>query len=301
MNFVDLKEYKDHAAIMAQSLALIGLVVVGFGFLTLTIYHASFGIPQISFIRPKIFSAGVLLIAMAAAGFLPAIFFVALRPAKSGNLKADLVTFVLTVEAFLAGVTVAACIYLRPLLTGPGEQPFIKLRWLLLILIPPAFISAISVKNWPPWACITRSAVIITLIAIGLIGGRDELLALLVAWLILCGFSAHMVRSYFLRPKDFNYPIALFMILGAVSLFARNIYPHAPAYLCGGAPMPATVTFADKTMLGTNGQSKVWMLDETDAGFYFLQAKDAKTAVYVPRAGVSLIVYGDESHEGPKR
>jgi hypothetical protein len=62
MNFNDLKEYKDHAAIMAHTLALVGLIVVGLGFLTLTNHHASLEIPQISFLRPKIFSAGALLV-----------------------------------------------------------------------------------------------------------------------------------------------------------------------------------------------------------------------------------------------
>jgi hypothetical protein len=38
----------------------------------------------------------------------------------------------------------------------------------------------------------------------------------------------------------------------------------------------------------------VFLIDETDTGFYILKSRDAKRAMYIPRGVVSLIYFGDE-------
>ena len=289
MNFDDLKEYKDHAGVVAQSLALVGLAVVGCGFLSLTIYHASLGIPQIGFLRPKIFSTGLLLLALAAAGLWPAVYFATHKPRRADvTLKDKFISNLLTVEVFVVAIVVASCLYLRLLLDSPWPQ----MHWLLFAVLLPVMLSAVPALTWPLWACLLRFVLIVTSIVIGLVQLHDPVLTVLIWWLLGCGYSVYVGRQYLSGFDKFNYIFSLLIVIGIIGSFGRLIYPHITPTVCGGAPMPATITFADKTLVG-NGQVKVWMIDETDAGFYFLQAKDAKKAVYVPRTGVSLIAYGE--------
>jgi hypothetical protein len=64
--------------------------------------------------------------------------------------------------------------------------------------------------------------------------------------------------------------------------------------LCGGAPIPVTFQFADKQPpVGTDSKMKAWIIDETDAGFYFLQSKDSKKAIFIPRNAVTAVYYGE--------
>jgi hypothetical protein len=294
MNLAELKEYKDHVPIVAQSLAIFGLLVVGCGFLSLTVYHASLGIPQTSFLRPKIVSTGLLLVVFAASGLVPAIFYAAHKPKFEGTFKEKFINNLLTVEAYLLGVVAASSIYIRPFLGGWGDVLGNKLKWFGLIGIVPAFISAYPAKQWPWWAYVLRFAVMVASISYGLIRLGDSPLAILIGWLVWCGYAVYFARFVFRLPDRFNYLYSVMTVVGIVSVFGANIYPRISPTLCGGAPVPATITFSEKQPpLGSSPQLKVWLVDETDAGYYFLQTKDAKKAVYIPRAGVSLIVYGD--------
>src|ERR1700720_4864392 len=58
--------FKTRIQLAASVIAIIGVVLYGIGFLVLTIHHASFGIPLIGFLRPRIISAGILFCAFVA-------------------------------------------------------------------------------------------------------------------------------------------------------------------------------------------------------------------------------------------
>jgi hypothetical protein len=294
MNLVELKEYKDHVPIVAQSLAIFGLLVVGCGFLSLTVYHASLGIPQTSFLRPKIVSTGLLLLVFAAAGVIPAIVYARQKPQAVDSLKVNFINNLSAVEGYVIGVVVASGMYIRPLLGGWGEHLNSRLIWFTLVVFVPVFLDAIPASAWPLWKHMVRFVVVTACISFGLIRLHDALIAILIVWLIFCGYCVSLTRLYLRKPERFSYLYVVVTLLGIVGIFGRNIYPYIPPAACGGEPVPATVTFGDKQPpLGSAPQMKVWFVDETDAGYYFLQTKDAKKAIYIPRAGVSLIVYGD--------
>jgi len=83
--------------------------------------------------------------------------------------------------------------------------------------------------------------------------------------------------------------------LGAVAFFALGLYPSLPSAYFGGVPAPVTFQFADKsTPIGNSSQLKGWLLDETDGGFYIVQEKDSKKAVFIPRSGVIAVYYGEQ-------
>lgn len=295
MNLDSLKEYKDHVPLLAQGFALVGLVVVGCGFLSLTIYHASLGIPQISFIRPKIVSTGLLLVGIAASALIPAIYYSVHKPKPSDNLKQNFLHNLILFESFVVGVAVTSSLYIRPYFGGWGDILDSRLKWVGLAVIVPVLLDSYPfTKSWPLWKYVVRSILVLSSISFGLVRVGDKVLAVLILWLLACGYSVFLTHSYLREPAKFNYVQIVLTGLGVVGLFGQYIFRNIPASVCGGAPVPATITFADKQPpIGTSPQLKVWLIDETDAGYYFLQTKASKKALYIPRAGVSLISYGE--------
>ena len=82
---------------------------------------------------------------------------------------------------------------------------------------------------------------------------------------------------------------------GTVGFFALLLYPALPSAFLGGVPVPITFQFADKSMpIANSPQLKGWLLDETDDGFYFIQDKNTKKAVFIPRSDVTAVFYGEQ-------
>ena len=81
----------------------------------------------------------------------------------------------------------------------------------------------------------------------------------------------------------------------SVTFFALLLYPALPSAYLGGVPVPITFQFAEKSMPVANAaQLKGWLLDETDDGFYFIQDKNSKKAVFIPRTDVTAVYYGEQ-------
>jgi hypothetical protein len=65
MDFGSEDSLRNRLQLAASAIAITGVAMYGIGFLVLTIHHASFGIPLIGFLRPKIIAAGTLFSALA--------------------------------------------------------------------------------------------------------------------------------------------------------------------------------------------------------------------------------------------
>ncbi len=89
-----------------------------------------------------------------------------------------------------------------------------------------------------------------------------------------------------------NYFTVILTVFGVVGMFGQYIFPKIPSVVCGGASVPATIQFQDKLPNGEYSKSKVWLIEETDAGFYYLPTEDSKKAVFIPRSVVTAIYYG---------
>ncbi len=122
----------------------------------------------------------------------------------------------------------------------------------------------------------------------------------LVIWFSLSSFVAYSVSisvsialksSFMVGAVIQNWLLPVVIFIGG---FTFLVYPRVYDSIGGGAPVGVTLQFVDKIPpVGNSVQIKVWLIDETDNGFYFLQTKESKKAVFVPRNAVSAIYFGD--------
>jgi hypothetical protein len=295
------EDVRNHISTLAQATTLAAIAIYIFGFMVLSVQHASFGLPQINLLRPKIVSAGLLLCVFAAIPIWETLKivevqqFAAITPNTPERFKAGLkmlpwLLMAMTVSAFIC----------RQLLVGSWFSPGTHEYWLVLGLLPLPAV-AVASQVWP-WSLPLR-IVALTLATAWLVFGafrtRDKTFYVLIGWFSWCAFVTlksygHLVNIERLRT------MSLFQAVMAVSstfvIFGLFVYGQIPAMLGGGEAVPATISFVmqDKQPpVGNTQQLKVWMVDETDAGFYFLVKKDAKNAIVVPRNGVSAIYFGE--------
>ncbi|SRR6266404_6094188 len=281
----------------ASAIAVIGVVVYGIGFLVLTIHHASFGIPLIGFLRPRIISAGILFCAFAA---IPVAVWLFAMKRNQPETKKDLRDYLSVCVDFLLEALVISIITLRFVFVSFPEQ---SLRHYYGWTIAAVFVSSAiwALPWWNQWGKIphlVRFVGIYGWVAFCLYKAYDKTLALLVVWFLLCGYVTYTARDSFRNPNAV--PIRGWIQgamagFGTVGFFALLLYPALPSAFLGGVPVPITFQFADKSMpIANSPQLKGWLLDETDDGFYFIQDKNTKKAVFIPRSDVTAVYYGEQ-------
>jgi hypothetical protein len=55
--------------------------------------------------------------------------------------------------------------------------------------------------------------------------------------------------------------------------------------------------FVDKAPFDGAAKSRVWLIDETDVGFYVIRSKDAKKAIFLPRNTIATVYFGEEPEQ----
>jgi len=281
----------------ASAIAVIGVVVYGIGFLVLTIHHASFGIPLIGFLRPRIISAGILFCAFAAT---PVAAWLFAMKRNQTETKKDLRDYLSVCVDFLLEALVISIVTLRFVFVGLPEQ---SLRHYYGWATAAVFVSSAiwALPWWNQWGKIphlVRFVGIYTWVAFCLYKAYDKTLALLVGWFLICAYMTYTARDALRNPNAV--PIRGWIQdamagFGTVGFFALLLYPALPSAFLGGVPVPITFQFADKSMpIANSPQLKGWLLDETDDGFYFIQDKNAKKSVFIPRSDVIAVYYGEQ-------
>ena len=91
-------------------------------------------------------------------------------------------------------------------------------------------------------------------------------------------------------------------VVATFSFFGVLVYPRIPAMVGGGEPLPATIAFVQdkKPPIGESDRLRVWLLDETDDGYYFIHDKNSKNAVFVPKSEIRAVYFG-KSEDAPEK
>jgi hypothetical protein len=292
--------FKKRIEIVAQTLAVAVLATYVSGFIVLTVYHSNLGISQLNLLRPKILAAGVLV------GILFGIPVV--ETLRLPKVKAFLVIPPYTREKWSAGLAMLPSLVvvmvltgglLRQMFVGSWFSPGTHILWVLWGTAPLLVASA-AVDTWPVPKFVRWSVFILALVWLVycLYRTRDRILWAVVAWFLWCAFAGlrmygPLTNTEKLRTVDLAQIV--FGVVTTFGVFGLWLYDCLPAMLMGGEPVPATISFKvqDKSPLEGNQRAKVWIIDETAEGFYFLPTKDAKKAVFIPRETVGAIYYGD--------
>jgi len=206
--------------------------------------------------------------------------------------------FSLNVLFFLYFITFFSFVIARYLFVDGYEWEDRFGVWGLAILVagPTIGATALILRQKRPFLSVTLSLSAIIFIAFCLWRMHDATLIALLSWFCIGAFTAHSLRELVVNPsklKQVNWHWSLVWTVSILTLFATSIYPHIKSSLGGGAPVPATFQFVDNSVLDNVSKLKVWVIDETDVGFYVIRTKAEKKAIFVPRGFIKTIYFGD--------
>jgi hypothetical protein len=296
---MDREKLQPQIQLLTQSAAFLVLVLYVAGFLTISIRHASFGIMQFGLLRARILSAGVLfavffVIPMIAAARIFGLFgyeeWSPLRSIVEGTAGRRLVfrwvNFFLTALAF--------CLVMRGFLDDNLHWTAATLPILLFVLLA-SWMGGLQVDRRP------NVSVVLGLLAISLIIVFVQRMGDFGLWMLLFWFTWIGLMAQFINPvvrepgktRQLRWDVWVGSAVGTVYLFAVLLYPRIRPALGGGVPVAVTMQFFNPSPIDGSGRSQVWLIDETELGFYVLTAKHQGKAVFLPRNLVSALYFGE--------
>jgi hypothetical protein len=107
------------------------------------------------------------------------------------------------------------------------------------------------------------------------------------------GIGAFTLLEFYLSTiNPLRWAPTIFIGLAVLGGFARLYYPRIKGSWGGGSPSPVTVYLAKEAPVFAGKQLKGTLVDESDAGFYFVPGQESR-AMFIPRSAVSLIYFSD--------
>jgi hypothetical protein len=290
--------------ITTQLVALAALVLYAVGFLTISIHHAHFGIAQFSLLRPKIVFAGILFLVFFAlpvleAGRIFGLWGLGVPPNQQSPEAAPppLYSKLYRVVGFLIAAMATSAI-IRPLMDryDPNwkwmEWSAIMFAWAVAVAIAIRRLGRHSI------VCLVLVSSAILLFPLGLWRIHDATLYCLIGWFCWSAYVGHQANGLVQNPAELRnaeWHIGVTLTIGTVAFFAVLIYPRVGPQLGGGAPTSATLQFVNKSPIDDSARMQLWLLDETDAGFYVLRAAEDNKAIFIPRGAVAAIYFGQQA------
>lgn len=299
---MDQQLLESRLRLVAQGAAVCTVAIYFVGFLTVSLYHSQFGIIQSDLLRGRILSAGILFSVFLAfplfeLAALYGLWGLRVPIQNSGNKAHDTFITPLLRTLFFVLSSLGAAFFIRLflLVDVPPFRVYLSVLFAGGVLAGVAAFVSVHRNKHVAWSvALILGGLVLVSVCVWWIPDRGY--QYLVVWFCLCAFMAQTIRS--LRDPDRLGRLQLHTLvvngIVVVGFFGVFIYPHISPALGGGQIIPATLHFGQTEVpLGNTSQAKVWLIDETDLGFYVVQSKDSKKAVFVPRNAVNAIFFGD--------
>ena len=286
---------------VSKSVAAFAIVLYGCGFLITSIHQFDYGFVETNPFRPRIASAGAWFLLFMAVPIAIAREMLKHRHLLEGkekwwhNIGTILFAYYLACIFFGPAFFWMFDFYIDPIATSPTPAV-----WKVVGYVA-AFIVVTVLATWKgvPWYV----QLISTLILVGYFiqSALVELFTLghfrfgaIWLWLFAVGIVALLemkARSWMPRLGDWKQTV--FLILGALLVFASYYYPHIKSSWGGGVPIPVTIYFTKDSTIMPNQSVGALLVDESDAGLYVV-GKNDKKATFIPRSAVGLVYYSDD-------
>ena len=104
-------------------------------------------------------------------------------------------------------------------------------------------------------------------------------------------FFSHSIWQKLKSGSEVPWEYLPLYFLALVSLYSTKLYP-AVRPLGGGAPSPIVLYSSDSTPLWNCPSASVFLVDETDKGYYVLLKPDDKSGYFIRREAVKAIKFG---------
>lgn len=120
----------------------------------------------------------------------------------------------------------------------------------------------------------------------------------LIGWFFLIALQTTEIGSAVRSGNLFhiNWHTVAPMMLATIGMFALAFYPRMLAGMGGGQPIEVHFDVTVESPITKSFDSKGWLVDEIDSGFYVAHSQADHRAVFIPRQSVAAMqFYGDET------
>jgi hypothetical protein len=282
--------------------AVVVFVLYATGFLVVSLHHARYGIQQFDVFKSRIISAGVLFWLFAAIAIYQGLYEFGefksnrwLGPAESSKLlrnllRAQALVFTSYVWAFFCSIY----LYIGGL-TVVGSFVDFGTFWFLLVLFNVVAVMAIRQRcDREPLKCKVLALLTLVVAAAGLYYLHNGPFALRFGWFFVVGIMAakglEKMRTVS-SLHDVQWYQWLLNALAMLAVFAIGLYPTIPTGFGGGVPQHAQLFLTTPSPIDSTTMMDVWLVDESDSGFYVVRGRSDKDAVFLPRNSVSAVLY----------
>ncbi len=296
--------FRETLELLSKGWVFLLAAIYASGYIVVSIYHASLGLNEINPLRPKVAAAGLLFLALGlGANYIQrhvGAFFKDSSSYESESQRRILSTFGGVLGMYCLDIFGASAVMLlmRFDMTPNNDGLFFAL-WMLGMLL--SFIAVSARKSRPRlqrysthWS-FTLVCILMLLALVGMsvpshgeFGARQFALYLSSVQLAIgIAINFHVL---FKPWEESQWTIFTAAMLLPLILFGIWVYPHTDAAFGGGEP-----TTAEMSILPTSGSStlttvSVKLVDETDAGFYVIEANDSRVR-YIPRNVVTSVSF----------
>lgn len=290
--------------IVSKSVAAFAIVLYGCGFLITSIHQFNYGFVETNPFRPRIASAGAWFLLFTAVPLAIARGMQRYRHLWAGQEKwwhnIGAILFEYYVACFFFG---PAFFWMFDFYVDPVTVVLTPTTWGMtkaaLALLAVLVLIALCVWKRVPWyvsgiATIILVGNLIRNAATDLFVLEHFRFAAIWLWFFAVGILGLLemkARSWIPRLGDWTQTI--FLMLGALLVFASYYYPHIKSSWGGGAPIPVTIYFTKDSAIMPSQSVGALLVDESDAGLYVV-GKNDKKATFIPRSAVGLVYYSDD-------
>jgi len=190
-------------------------------------------------------------------------------------------------------------------LGGGGGDPLgeahIQSAYLIVVLVfvgvgGPALAARLSKAH--PWLCAVVVLVVTALEGIILYCWFGWFGVMRSAWFYLCALGAHWTitrRDGAQTFRGIEWERFIAVPFGILSFFSIFVYGHAAPQFGGGAPLSAIIHFEGEVGKLLSAESmRIYLVDQTDQGYYFTRRPYEHHAIFVPRVAVRMLEYDSE-------
>jgi hypothetical protein len=289
--------FRESLELLSKGWVFLLAAIYATGYIVVSIYHASLGLNEINPLRPNVAAGGLLFLALGlGAVYIQCYvdsFFKDSSSYESESQRHTLYTLTrgLGIYCFDVFGAIAVTLLVRFDRTLYDDIPFVAV-WIIGSLL--FFLSAAAGKNRPRllryathWTfTLACPLVTVALLAMsfprhGEFGERQFALYLASVQFAIkvptIDFRAHIF------PWDRGqWSLVVGAMLLPLILFGTWVYPHTVAAFGGGEPTTAEMSVLPTSGSGALTTVSVKLVDESDAGFYVIEANDSRV-LYIPR------------------
>jgi hypothetical protein len=281
--------------------ATIAALAYGVGFIVVSLHRASFGITQFSLLRPRVVSAGFLIIVLTAVPSIAArrrthLRDFALLEFDSSVKKWLHIAVLLNAGFFTSLVLAVASRFLFVRYWGVrnydlGFTAYLGAFAVFSTLVP--IIGLSQRERYPRTAMVVAWVNFLAANAV-LLGWFKGPFLVMIYWYLGVGLLAAMGPPLLRRGLKNETTDWETNIIGAAFLLvvlSTFIYSRVKPWFGGGLPISIEIQTTGPTPLGTSFSGETLLIDETDQGFYVLRDPSTRAAVFIPRHAVNGVLY----------